>query len=56
MWWVPRGIVLVAIVLVVFLKASPDGGRPAGQTRLMSAARAIVLLVAVIALVAWFLG
>lgn len=53
-WLALLGLVAAVVGLVALTRSAPEGGRPAGRTRLMSAARVVLALLGVAAL-AWLL-
>lgn len=52
-WLTLLGIVAVAIGLVVVSRSAPEGGRPAGRTRLMTAARVVLLIAGLVVAAVW---
>lgn len=49
-WLALLGFVVVVIAFVVLTKSSPSGGRPAGSTGLATAARVVLVVIALILL------
>lgn len=55
-WIAILGIVVVVIALATLFRVRPEGGRPAGKTKLMGVARIIAILIGVLLVLAALSG
>jgi hypothetical protein len=55
-WLSILGVVVVLVGLVSVFGATPKGGRPASRTRLMSAARFVLVLIGIVLIWAGWAG